>query len=56
MVTAVDNMQKDFRGKSTDSKPQHVANGATFYEIDTQTLYMFDAESGDWVNQDGEEG
>lgn len=33
---------------STDTKPDHVANGSKLMEMDTATLYMFDEESKTW--------
>lgn len=41
----------DMVGKSTDEKPLDVANASTFYEMDTKTLYMFDAEDRVWLPQ-----
>lgn len=39
----------EFRGLSTDAKPvTDVINGASFIEIDTGDVYMFDAVAGDW--------
>ena len=39
----------EYRGLSTDSKPtEGVINGASFIEIDTGDVYMFDAVAGDW--------
>lgn len=35
-------------GLSTDTKPTNVGNGSKFIEIDTQIVYYFDAENGDW--------
>lgn len=39
----------DCRGLSTDNKPTNVPNGSTFIEIDTATGYLFNADSGTWV-------
>ena len=43
----------DYVGLSTDTKPtgKEVKNGAVFYEIDTQTAYMYDAENEQWIPQ-----
>ena len=42
----------DFTGKSTDTKPTTgIANGSTFYEMDTQELYMLDADTMTWIKQ-----
>ena len=37
-----------YYGLSTDTKPSNVANGSVFIEMDTSTLYFFDAENGEW--------
>lgn len=44
----------ELRGKSTDTKPTEwngktIGNGSSFFEIDTQTVYFFDADTGSWV-------
>ena len=41
----------DFIGLSTDEKPTNVPNASAFYEMDTKTLYLFDAENGVWLQQ-----
>lgn len=42
----------EFKGLSTDTKPtDSVPNGSTFYEMDTQKVYMFDAENQLWIEQ-----
>lgn len=47
----------ELRGLSTDTKPTEtyigftVANGSTFYEIDTGGLYMFNSAASEWVEQ-----
>ena len=40
-------------GKSTDVKPilKKRCNGSTFYELDTQNLYLFDGDTLSWVLQ-----
>ena len=38
----------DYRGLSTDTKPECVANGSTFLEIDTGAVFCFDAENNVW--------
>jgi len=46
-----------FYGLSTDTKPINsfngvqIHNGYYFYEMDTQDIYMFDAESKTWIKQ-----
>lgn len=41
----------DMYGLSTDTKPMDVGNASTFYEMDTKTLYMFDAQNKVWLAQ-----
>ena len=51
MITTVpsDNCHA-YRGSSTDSKPdQNVANGSTFYEIDTGKAFIFNGNTEAWV-------
>ncbi len=39
----------EFRGLSTDAKPvTDVINGASFIEIDTGKVYLFDAAGATW--------
>lgn len=46
------NWINSYMGKSTDDKPTvNVPNASTFYEIDTQELYAYDAETGAWLKQ-----
>lgn len=46
-----------FQGLSTDTKPtetygeEKIRNGSTFYEIDTATLFMYDEENDQWIQQ-----
>lgn len=45
--------QTEIRGLSTDEKPfienlPELNNGATFIEIDTGKMYMFDLENNQW--------
>lgn len=43
-----------FTGLSTDTKPRSVygdvliANGSTFFEINTSTVFMYDEENEEW--------
>lgn len=39
-----------FYGLSTDTKPTDVANGSTFYEIDTDKQYWFDFAGQTWID------
>lgn len=51
MITAIEN-SSDLYGLSTDTKPtEGITNAATFYEMDTKKIYMFDAENKKWLEQ-----
>lgn len=44
-----DKVLAEAAGLSTDAKPTTgIANGSTFIEMDTSTLYFFDEEAGTW--------
>lgn len=51
MVTT-ENLTTNFNGLSSDTKPTTARNGDTFYEMDTSTLYAFDADGGEWLSQE----
>lgn len=38
-----------FTGRSIDTKPIHVENGAVFKEIDTGRIYRYDKENNLWI-------
>jgi len=39
-------------GKSSDTKPvDKMTNGSAFYEMDTGSLFMFDADTKSWLAQ-----
>lgn len=38
----------DYRGLSTDTKPEKAPNGSTFIEMDTSTVYFYDSENKIW--------
>ena len=38
----------ELRGLSTDTKPTDVGNGSIYIEIDTGSIYMFDAQNKLW--------
>lgn len=40
-----------YTGLQADTKPLGVPNGSMFLEMDTGTLYRFDAENQTWINQ-----
>ena len=49
MVT-VDRATTSFMGLSTDTKPTDGnRNGDTFFEMDTSTLYAWNADGGEWL-------
>lgn len=37
-----------YRGLSSDTKPTDAPNGSEFYEVDTGSVYVFDAEGAQW--------
>lgn len=39
----------EFAGRSIDTKPIDVENGATYHELDTGRTYRFDAENKQWM-------
>lgn len=42
----------EYVGKALDEKPiLYVPNGSTFYEFDTQKLYVFDGDTKQWIEQ-----
>ena len=56
MIT-VANLITEYDGLSTDTKPtEKVRNGSIFVEMDTATIYMFDEENGEWLEQSSDEG
>ena len=40
----------DFRGLSTDQKPEKVPNGSTFLEIDTGNVFCYDKGGKRWIS------
>ena len=46
-----------FKGLSTDTKPtvahnnMPIANGSTFFEMDTQQVFFYDGDTSDWLAQ-----
>lgn len=38
--------------KSTDTKPTDVPNASQIYEINTGNVYIFDADTQQWILQD----
>ena len=43
---------REYTGLSTDTKPtENVPNGSSFYEIDTKSMFLFDAENSTWTKQ-----
>lgn len=39
----------EYRGLSTDTKPETAINGSVFIEIDTGDVFIFDADGEQWV-------
>ena len=39
----------EYRGLSTDAKPLDAANGSVFLEIDTGSVFCYDAEGKTWI-------
>lgn len=51
MIT-VDNLIVEYDGLSTDTKPtDDVRNGCVFVEMDTGSIYLYDEENGEWIEQ-----
>jgi len=49
----VEKKEIELRGKSTDPKPtEGIENGTVFIEIDTETIYFFDADVKDWISKE----
>ena len=48
MVTMYDGYE--IHGKSTDTKPTNVSNGATFLEMDTGKVYVYDKATTTWID------
>lgn len=38
-----------YNGRSIDTKPINVENGATYYELDTGRTYRYDADNNRWM-------
>ena len=56
MIT-VANLVTEYDGLKDDTKPiDGVRNGSIFVEMDTATIYMFDEENGEWLEQSSDEG
>lgn len=53
MITIVKTgtLRSELYGLSTDAKPIDVGNASTFYEMDTQSVFLFDAENKVWLEQ-----
>lgn len=51
------NFEFAFKGLSTDTKPtgaydgNAIANGSTFFEMDTQEVYFYDGATNSWLAQ-----
>ena len=43
---------REYTGLSTDTKPtENVPNASSFFEIDTKSMFLFDAENSTWIKQ-----
>ena len=51
------NNEFHFKGLSTDTKPEgiyqgkQIANGSSFFEMDTQLIYYYDGATNKWLDQ-----
>ena len=43
----------EFTGRSIDTKPTNVENGASYKEIDTGRIYRYDKENNRWIEWEG---
>lgn len=44
--------RREYYGLSTDTKPaEGVKNADIFYEMDTQAVYLYDEDGGQWLQQ-----
>ena len=43
----------EFTGRSIDTKPTNVENGASYKEIDTGRVYRYDKENNRWIEWEG---
>lgn len=39
----------EFTGRSIDTKPINVENGASYIELDTGRVYRYDKENNKWI-------
>ena len=39
----------EFAGRSIDTKPTNVENGASYIELDTGRIYRYDKENKRWI-------
>ena len=51
-IISGDTKYVEISGLSTESKPTaNIATGSLFHEVDTKTVYAFNATTGNWVGQ-----
>ena len=43
----------EYTGRSIDTKPNHVENGAIYKEMDTGRVYRYDKENNRWIEVKG---
>lgn len=54
MITLNTFYEQSYKGLSTDGKPA-ANNGDTFFEMDTNKTYMYDAQNKTWIDLSGEQ-
>lgn len=53
MISILNNLQTEYIGLSTDTKPEEgVTNGSSFYEMDTGDTYYYDEENQEWITSE----
>lgn len=53
MITCIPENTNVYFAKSTDTKPvdDMVPNASIWYQFDDQTVFVFDAETKEWIKQ-----
>ena len=47
-TTGIENPPAEYRGLSSDTKPDNAPNGSLFIEMDTGTVWIYDEENELW--------
>ena len=47
--TSQTNRPHTYYGLSTDEKPERANNGSRYIEMDTDKMFLFDAEGSEWL-------